>query len=415
MTQRTNHALPLPYAMSSAWLHGAVNRDETEAAILEGGNEDGKFLVRLRAADRQYEFVLCVIYKGRPTHHLIVADEEGILTVNKKRFGEHRTIEELIAHLGLPNVPSWPVALSTPVPPRAPLTLEELALARPPAASSGAASPVPVPVPASAPLPVPAPAPAPAAVPTPAPAPPAPMVHVAPPPEPVPTPTISIPRPPASPQAPRAVVPETPPSPVADDGEEYELEQPSLGSLSSFQTSTFQRNSSANSDANQTSLDRHLAQQQSNPPAFAIVKRKAASGPAQNQGSIVDDVENTRQAAAAARAEVERLKAQRTSMTATVQGSHTASSVDHAPQPYQQQAQPSRQYAAPVHQPEPTSAPSGGASKSDELNKSLARAVIKLGNRVSTLEAQMIEMQTQMAELRSLADSLRSSTGGSRF
>lgn len=49
---------------------------------------------------------------GKGTHHLVRRNDDGFLTVNKKTYGESRTIEELIETLKQP-CDGWPVLLTT--------------------------------------------------------------------------------------------------------------------------------------------------------------------------------------------------------------------------------------------------------------------------------------------------------------
>ena len=41
--------------------------------------------------------MLSVVYKGKPTHHFIKADDDGIMVVNNKKYGESRNIEQVSA------------------------------------------------------------------------------------------------------------------------------------------------------------------------------------------------------------------------------------------------------------------------------------------------------------------------------
>lgn len=81
---------------------------------MAAGMEDGVFGVRKREGDDD-SFGLCVVYKGKPTHHLIKPGPDGILTVNNAAYGPFTDIESLITHLGEQNVRGWPVPLSTPL------------------------------------------------------------------------------------------------------------------------------------------------------------------------------------------------------------------------------------------------------------------------------------------------------------
>ena len=58
--------------------------------------------------------MLSVVFKGKPTHHLVSTNEEGQLQVNKKTFGGHTSIESLVTALGTKQ-PGWPVALNNPL------------------------------------------------------------------------------------------------------------------------------------------------------------------------------------------------------------------------------------------------------------------------------------------------------------
>lgn len=97
---------------SAAWLVGDASREETEAKLAAAGGGDGCFAVRTRAG-KPGHYVIAVIFRGKPTHHMVAPDESGTLTVNKKAFGDHKSIEALIAQLGKKQ-PGWPVALNKP-------------------------------------------------------------------------------------------------------------------------------------------------------------------------------------------------------------------------------------------------------------------------------------------------------------
>jgi histone H2A len=60
------------------------------------------------------EYVLSVVYKGKPTHHRIKPDQSGVLRVNNRAFGRNTTVSELVASLGKKQ-PGWPVALERAV------------------------------------------------------------------------------------------------------------------------------------------------------------------------------------------------------------------------------------------------------------------------------------------------------------
>ena len=53
--------------------------------------DNGRFLLRTREG-KPGEYVLCVVYKGKPTHHLITKNAEGLYICNKKAFGNTKKI-----------------------------------------------------------------------------------------------------------------------------------------------------------------------------------------------------------------------------------------------------------------------------------------------------------------------------------
>jgi len=96
-----------------AWLHNKISREDTEELVKAAGLDNGRFLVRTREG-KPGEYVLCVVFKGKPTHHLIGKNPDGNLTVNKKTFGGHKKIADLISELSSKTA-GWPVALDKPV------------------------------------------------------------------------------------------------------------------------------------------------------------------------------------------------------------------------------------------------------------------------------------------------------------
>ena len=82
--------------------------------LTDAGLDSGRFLVRTRKG-KAGEYILSVVYKGKPTHHNIAKNEEGMYTINKKLVGgEHDRVTSLIKHLSN-KVPGWPVPLDKPV------------------------------------------------------------------------------------------------------------------------------------------------------------------------------------------------------------------------------------------------------------------------------------------------------------
>jgi len=61
---------------------------------VKAGLDDGRFLVRSRD-NKVGEYVLCVVYKGKPTHHLIAKNPDGIYCINKKSYGEYTKVNRV--------------------------------------------------------------------------------------------------------------------------------------------------------------------------------------------------------------------------------------------------------------------------------------------------------------------------------
>ena len=79
---------------------------------------DGTYFVYERALpeDRDWEYVLVVVYKGKPTHHLLATNpgHAGFWTVNGGLYGDaHEILFETITELQKPQK-GWPVILSRP-------------------------------------------------------------------------------------------------------------------------------------------------------------------------------------------------------------------------------------------------------------------------------------------------------------
>ena len=61
------------------------------------GMSDGTFGARRYARDGASAgaYALCVVYKGKFTHHEVVPGDDGVYIVNKMRFGNLTTIEQV--------------------------------------------------------------------------------------------------------------------------------------------------------------------------------------------------------------------------------------------------------------------------------------------------------------------------------
>ena len=70
------------------WLHGAMGKEEAGKLLMDTHSDDGCFFVRKRGAEHPNDYVMCVIFKGKPTHHLISRDGAGSpFTINGKDTG----------------------------------------------------------------------------------------------------------------------------------------------------------------------------------------------------------------------------------------------------------------------------------------------------------------------------------------
>ena len=93
------------------WLHGKMSNQK--AAKLMVGGPDGTFLVRERGVGTEY--ALSVMYKGRPTHHMLKHNAAtGYWAANGQSTGGTDLVSA-VAGLGAVTQ-SWPVALEHPVP-----------------------------------------------------------------------------------------------------------------------------------------------------------------------------------------------------------------------------------------------------------------------------------------------------------
>ena len=98
---------------SPSWLLGSVTREEMNAKLALMGLQDGQFLVRtLPLSIEECRYVFAIVYKGKPTHHNCAKAPNGIFMINNKRYGEPRSLGELVATLSAAELPSgWPVRL----------------------------------------------------------------------------------------------------------------------------------------------------------------------------------------------------------------------------------------------------------------------------------------------------------------
>lgn len=96
--------------MAPSWKLGEVSREAAEDVVNSvQPPQDGTFAIR----ERGIGHVLCVVYRGRPTHHLI-EKVDGQFSINKKTYGNTAsTLEELVEYFKKPQT-GWPVLLREP-------------------------------------------------------------------------------------------------------------------------------------------------------------------------------------------------------------------------------------------------------------------------------------------------------------
>jgi hypothetical protein len=103
----------------ASYLHGVTQGKAHAFAVIQAFDSsypDGLFMIERH--EDPTKFVLNVCFKQKPTRHLINANDEGLLMVNKKTFGGHTTLKALVAALSSPSLPAgWPVRLEQAVPP----------------------------------------------------------------------------------------------------------------------------------------------------------------------------------------------------------------------------------------------------------------------------------------------------------
>jgi len=73
---------------------GPVSKEEAETLCQENeGGANGSFCVRTRP-DFPNQFVLTVMFKGKPTNHLI-RPQNGKFLINKKSYGNHTSMVQV--------------------------------------------------------------------------------------------------------------------------------------------------------------------------------------------------------------------------------------------------------------------------------------------------------------------------------
>jgi len=92
-----------------AWLHPKMSNKAAESML--GDGEDGTFMIRSFKED-EGQYVISVMYSGKPTHHLLKANE-GL--INNKIAVTSDGVEAVVKQLRGPTK-GWPVALGTHIP-----------------------------------------------------------------------------------------------------------------------------------------------------------------------------------------------------------------------------------------------------------------------------------------------------------
>lgn len=110
----------VPMGSAPVWLHGVSQGKTADAARLldpaTSSYPSGRFfVVVLDSTSTNYPgWAMMLAYKGKPTRHLInTSAEDGMMRVNKKKYGEFSTLRDLIDALSTDPPPQgWPVQLT---------------------------------------------------------------------------------------------------------------------------------------------------------------------------------------------------------------------------------------------------------------------------------------------------------------
>jgi hypothetical protein len=97
--------------MNPHYLWGDLSREECEAKL--SGQQDGTFIIRTR--DGVHNYILAMIFRGKPSHHMLAQGESGNFEVNKKAMGGLPTLSGCIDHMRQP-LDTWPIALKHGIP-----------------------------------------------------------------------------------------------------------------------------------------------------------------------------------------------------------------------------------------------------------------------------------------------------------
>ena len=93
-----------------SYLFDSITREESEAKV--ANKPDGTFLLRVREGqDSQDSFILCMLFRGKASHHKLTKDSGGKYVVNGKPMGNKNTVEDVINHMRQ-SLDTWPIALS---------------------------------------------------------------------------------------------------------------------------------------------------------------------------------------------------------------------------------------------------------------------------------------------------------------
>jgi Ca2+-binding EF-hand superfamily protein len=95
------------------YFHGPIPKKDAETLLLAngGGEVTGRYLIRAKG-DGKKEFILSVVYKGKPTHHNVSLLASGNFSINKKE-SKAKTLAALTKILAKKNKAlGWPVPLT---------------------------------------------------------------------------------------------------------------------------------------------------------------------------------------------------------------------------------------------------------------------------------------------------------------
>ena len=113
-------AQPSPSQPSEPWrVPGELSKVNVDEILMQGSSGDGSFVIRDTIGNPNLAgtWTMSIVYRGKPTHHLVSRDASGTLLISKKDWssGEWRNLGQLVASLSSNTLPpGWPVRLTVP-------------------------------------------------------------------------------------------------------------------------------------------------------------------------------------------------------------------------------------------------------------------------------------------------------------